>query len=97
MTLEIRRINATSAQGQFKVFATVKPLTARRNFHSLEQQVEAICCPGCPSGGCVERAPRQRKSEHEDGGDTGVPLRQLTQLALGLGVELGEAQPMSCI
>jgi hypothetical protein len=52
--LEIRRFNATSAQGLFKVFATVKSLTAGRNFDALEKQIKTICCP---PWGCVERAP----------------------------------------
>ena len=82
MILKIRGINATSAQGLFKVFATVKPLTAGRNFHSMEQQIETICCPYRSSRSCGERAPRQWKSEHENGGDTGVLLHKLTQYKL---------------
>ena len=82
MILEIRGINARSAHALFQVFATVKPLTAGRNFHSMEQQIETICCPYRSSRSCGERAPRQWKSEHENGGDTGVLLHKLTQYKL---------------
>ena len=88
MILEIRRINATSFEGPFKVLATVKPLPAGCNFHTLEQQIETICRPGRSSRSCVERAPRQGKSEHENSSDTGVLLRKLTQLSLCFWIEI---------
>src|SRR6266446_5144695 len=88
MILEIRRIHATSLQGLFKVFATVKPLPAGCNFHTLEQQIETICRPGRSSRSCVERAPQQWKPEHENSGDTGVLLRKLTQLSLRFWIEI---------
>src|SRR5437016_7660363 len=88
MILEIRGIKSTSAQSLLKVFATMKSLTASCNFHSLKQEIKAISCPRCPSRGCVERAPRQRKTEHEYSGDTGVLLRKLTQLPLCFWVEV---------
>ena len=63
-------------------------LTAGCNFHSLEQEIETICRSCRPSRSCVERAPRQRKSKHEYGGDTCLLFRKLTQLPLCLGVEI---------
>ena len=87
MTFEIRRVNAASAQSHFKVFATMQPLTAGCNFHSLEQQIEAICGSCHLSRSCVERAP-DRKSNHEYGGDTCLLFRKLAQLSLGIGVEI---------
>src|SRR5580704_11895620 len=98
MILKIRGINATSAQGLFKVVATVKSLTAGRNFHSMEQQIETTCCPCCPPWGCVERARRQWKSEHENGGHTRVLLCKLTQLPFCLGVEIvGQVGPVKIL
>src|SRR6266404_1699841 len=88
MILEIRRINATSLQGLLKVLATVKPLPAGCNFHSLEQQIETICRPGRSSRSCIEGTPRQWKAEHENGSDTGVLLRKLTQLSLCFWIEI---------
>src|ERR1700739_2973976 len=95
MAFEICRIDPPSAQSLFQVVATMESLTAGRDFHSLKQEVKAICCSRRPSRSCVERAPGQRKSDHEYGRDTCFLLRKLTQLALCLRVEIiGQVGPV---
>src|ERR1700757_4254729 len=95
MAFEICRIDPPSAQSLFQVFATMESLTTGRDFHSLKQEVKAICCSRRPPRSCVERAPRQRKSDHEHGRDTCVLLRKLTQLTLCLRVEIvGQVGPV---
>jgi len=88
MILEIRRIDSASLQSLLEIFAAMKSLAAGRNLNSLKQQIKTICCPLRSSRSRVERAPRQRKTQHKYGRDTGFRLRKLTQLSLCLRVEI---------
>src|SRR3954454_5176345 len=85
MALESCRIDSSRSQRSGKIFPPMQPLSARGDFKSLKQKIEATCRSIRSSWSGVKRTRREWETQNENSGNSVFLLGQFAKLALAFG------------